>query len=161
MYAGMWLALLAVLFIGVDGWMEHSRNPNATVTTQQLPDGGHEVVLQRNRLGHYVATGAINGEEVRFMLDTGASDVAIPGPIADELGLQRGRRAIYQTANGTAVAYATTLDRVSLGGIELRNIQASINPRMSEDVGVLLGMSFLRHLEFVQRDGALTLRQNP
>ena len=60
------------------------------------------------------------------------------------------------TANGVISVYATRLDRVQLGGIEQRNVPASINPFMADDT-VLLGMSFMQHLELVQRDGQLTL----
>jgi aspartyl protease family protein len=92
------------------------------------------------------------------MLDTGASDVAIPEDIAREIGLKRGRAMIYQTANGPATVYATRLNEISLGDIHLKNIRATINPNYQSN-DILLGMSFLKHLEFTQRGDQLTLRQ--
>ena len=53
--------------------------------------------------------------------------------------------------------YQTQLDSVQLGGITLKNIAANINPHMPDKI-VLLGMSFMKHIEMIQRDGTLTLR---
>jgi aspartyl protease family protein len=92
------------------------------------------------------------------MLDTGASDIIIPASLANHLNLKRGSPVVYRTANGTITAYATRLLRVELGSIVLENLHASINPHMDEK-DVLLGMSFLKHLEFNQQGEYLTLRQ--
>ena len=92
------------------------------------------------------------------MLDTGATDVAIPETIASELGLPRGPKAFYRTANGAVEVAMTRLDQVSLGDITLSDIRATINPGYRSD-DILLGMSFLKHLEFTQRGDTLTLRQ--
>ena len=116
--------------------------------------------LFQNRVGHYLAKGKINGSPVRFVLDTGATAVTVPGRVAEHLGLQAGRAQLARTANGTITTYRTRLDEVSLGTIRLRDVRADINPHM-EGNEVLLGMSFLRSLELVQRDGSLTLRQFP
>jgi aspartyl protease family protein len=152
-----WLAVLGLLTWFFSGALEEQRNPNQRVTAMTRADAS-EVTLLRNRFGHYVATGRINGREVELMLDTGASDVSVPAALADDLGLERGPRAIYQTANGAIVAYRTVLDRVDLGGIALEKVRASINPAVPEGQ-VLLGMSFLKQLEFTQRGNTLTLRQ--
>ena len=65
---------------------------------------------------------------------------------------------IYQTANGRTLVFATRLNEVSIGGITLRNVRATINPGYKSD-DILLGMSFLKHLEFTQRGDQLTIRQ--
>jgi len=134
-------------------------NPNANLDMHISAEGVREVVLQRNVQGHYVADGAINGRVVTFLLDTGATDVALPEGLAQRLGLPRLQRAISQTANGAVPVWRTRLERVQLGSIELRNVRATIVPSLGDDAAVLLGMSFLKHLEMVQRDGTLTLRQ--
>jgi aspartyl protease family protein len=152
-----WLIVLGLLTWFFSGALEEQRNPNQQVSTLAQADA-NEVVLQRNRFGHYVATGSINGRRVELMLDTGASDVSVPAGLADALGLERGARAVYRTANGVITAYLTVLDRVELGGIVLENVRASINPAVPEDQ-VLLGMSFLKQVEFTQRGNTLTLRQ--
>jgi aspartyl protease family protein len=150
-----WIVLLALLTVYFNDFVGEQRNPNQHLTL--VESGSGEVVLNRNRAGHYVAPGLINGERVTFLLDTGATRVSVPEHLASRLGLRRGAEQKTMTANGTISVYATELDRVQLGGIELRDVPASINPFMPEDT-VLLGMSFMQHLEMVQRDGQLTLR---
>ncbi|MCF6209401.1 MAG: TIGR02281 family clan AA aspartic protease [Gammaproteobacteria bacterium] len=158
MTIAMWIVLLGLLTLFFQDWDEQQRNPNQNPQTRTSADGVRELVLTRNRAGHYVASGSINGEPVVFMLDTGATDVAIPGPVAKRLRLRQGKAVIYQTANGPVKAYATVLDDVSLDDISLQGVRASINPAMRQQA-VLLGMSFLKHLEFTQRGNTLTLRQ--
>ena len=119
--------------------------------------GNIQVTLQRNRAGHYLAGGQINGQPVVFLLDTGATDVAVPETLANRLGLERKYRSVSRTANGNVTIWSTRLDSVNLGGILRRNVRASILPNMAGNE-VLLGMSFLKHLELVQRGDALTLR---
>jgi len=111
-------------------------------------------------MGHYVANGSINSQPVIFMLDTGATDVSIPEAIARKLNLTPGPTATYQTANGPVKVQITRLDKISLGDISLTNIRATINPGYKSNE-ILLGMSFLKHLEFSQRGNTLTLRQYP
>ena len=128
-------------------------NPNAQLSTS----GPQELTLVSNRQHHYVATGAINGKAVTFLLDTGASDVVIPGRLAQTHNLASGAPGIAQTANGMVKVYSTRLDHVQLGPINLYQVPASINPSMDDNT-VLLGMSALHQLELVQKDGQLTLR---
>ena len=92
------------------------------------------------------------------MLDTGATGVAIGTAVANELGLKRGRRIATRTANGIAASYLTTLDTVSVGGISVRNVDATIAPGLRGEE-ILLGMSFLKNIEFSQRGDTLILRQ--
>lgn len=156
MFAGMWVMLLIVLSLFFQGWLQSSDNPNRGLASYD-PDGLGEVVLERNRSGHYIAPGVINGEPVQFLLDTGATDVNIPAAIASRIGLSRGQAQRAMTANGMITVYRTQLDEVRLGNIALSDVRASINPHMSGDI-VLLGMSFMRDLEMIQRDNTLTLR---
>jgi len=147
-------ALLSWLFAHE---LERRENPNQQVETTHSGNAV-EVRLTRNRMGHYVATGGINGRHVRFVLDTGATHVALGQGLAEELDLERGPAGYTKTANGTIVTYQTVLDRVELGGIALNDVTATINPRMPGDE-VLLGMSFLKQLEMIQRGDQLVLRQ--
>lgn len=153
-----WIVVLGLLAALFSGWMDKLNNPNQEVSTIMRADGVREVVLKQNRSGHYVASGAINGQPVTFLLDTGATSVSVPANVAERLGLERGVPLRANTANGVITTYATRLDRVRLGEIELNDVRADINPHMRSD-DVLLGMSFLRQLEFTQRDRELTIRQ--
>ncbi|HEC18067.1 MAG TPA: TIGR02281 family clan AA aspartic protease [Gammaproteobacteria bacterium] len=160
MTIAMWVVVLGLLTLFFQDWWEKQNNPNQNLSLVSGADGVRELSLQRNRFGHYVASGTINGVPVVFLLDTGASDISVPADLARAIGLQRGRSMVYQTANGPLKVYATRLDRVDLGGIVLRNVRASINPGMQGNE-VLLGMSFLKHLEFTQRGDTLIIRQYP
>ena len=160
MIIAAWLLLLALATVFFGDWLDHQNNPNRQVQGRILEDGVREVVLKRNRGGHYVATGRINGQPVEFLLDTGATTVSIPTFVARRLGLSAGRPMRATTANGVITTYATRLDTVQIGEITVRNVSGSINPGMPDD-GILLGMSFLKQLEFTQRGATLTLRQYP
>jgi aspartyl protease family protein len=156
MIVAAWVLLLLLLTWFFNDRLDAQRNPNrqlAKLTTTESP----EVRLERNRFGHYVASGTINGHPVEFMLDTGATDVSIPVAVADRIGLERGRRIYYQTANGTISAWQTTLAEIQLGPLQLGPVAASINPN-GGDEAVLLGMSFLKQLDFSQQGNTLTLR---
>jgi len=160
MLALMWLLIFVLLGLFFSNILDKQNNPNQTVNTRILDNNVRELVLKRNRQGHYVATGKINNQPVVFMLDTGATDVSIPLNIARRLGLEPGPAATYQTANGLVQVSLTRLQSISLGDIRLTNIRATINPGYKSDQ-ILLGMSFLKHLEFSQRGDTLTLRQYP
>ncbi len=158
MIAAAWILALGLLAVLFENLLERERNPNQQLAARTAAEGTREVTLQRNRYGHYVVTGLLNGEPVELMLDTGASDVSIPEQIAERLGLERGAPTTYQTANGLITAYATTVGRIQVGDIVVHNVRASINPR-GTDEAVLLGMSFLKELEFTQRGDRLILKQ--
>lgn len=152
-----WVILLVLLTLFFSHKLEQQRNPNQAVFSRLGEAGVQEIILKRNRYGHYISSGEINSQPVEFMLDTGASDVAIPAKLADKLGLKRGRPVQYQTANGIVTAYRTILDSVSIGPMIVRNVPASINPGM-RDMEILLGMSVLKQVEFTQRGDTLILR---
>jgi aspartyl protease family protein len=154
MLAIAWLLIFGGLYWFFAGWEARENNPN-TATALNLSAG--EVVLQRNRAGHYVAAGEINGEAVTFLVDTGATQVALSSELARDLGLKLNSRVTVQTANGAASGYSTRLDSVRLGAIVLRDVGAVVTEGIDGDT-VLLGMSFLQRLEFTQRGGQLILR---
>ncbi|MCP4595073.1 TIGR02281 family clan AA aspartic protease [Neptuniibacter sp.] len=154
MWAVAWVILLGLLYLYFDKTVADKYNPNRALTATQ---SNAPVVLKRNRSGHYIAPGKINGVKVTFLLDTGATTISVPQSVADEIGLLRGHRQQVGTANGTIDVYASELDTVQLGSITLQNIRGHINPHM-EGKTVLLGMSFMRHLEMTQKGDTLTLR---
>ncbi|MBH3427642.1 retropepsin-like aspartic protease family protein [Pseudomonas alkylphenolica] len=147
---------LATRFFG--DWEQRQANPNAQVSSQH-GDGFIEVQLVSNGQGHFVADGQMNGRPVHFLLDTGATDVAIPVDLAEKLRLERGAPVMLSTANGRTQGYRTQLETLQLGDILLRNVRALVVPGLDGEQ-VLLGMSALKQLEFTQRGGTLLLRQN-
>ena len=152
-----WIIFLAMMFGVFDYLVTQRNNPNQNIVTTM--DGYRkEITLQRNAYGHYVSSGSINGNDVVFLLDTGASDIAIPESVADEIGLQKGRDVYVKTANGNTRAYRTRLQSVAIGDIVLYDLSATILTNISGHE-ILLGMNFLKHLEITQKGQTLTIRQ--
>lgn len=153
MIAVGWALLLGVLFWFFTDWNEREANPNRNMKAS----ASAEIVLARSRDGHYYADGEINGRRVRFLLDTGATQIALPRALANELGLKLGPAITMQTAAGPANGYPVRLASVHMGGIEIADLGAVVAEGMSNDT-VLLGMNFLRRLEMTQRGDQMTLR---
>ncbi|MBF7143750.1 MULTISPECIES: retropepsin-like aspartic protease family protein [Pseudomonas] len=162
--AGRWLmalAWVAGLFLAsrfFGDWEQKQENPNREISSTHGA-GFVEVRLQGNRQGHFVAEGGVNGQKVSFMIDTGATDVAIPAAVASRLNLDKGMPVTLNTANGAAQGYRTRLTSLELGDIRLAQVSAVVVPGLPGEQ-ILLGMSALRRLEFTLRDGNMLLRQN-
>lgn len=157
MLLGAWGVGLLIVVLFFHGLMDGAHNPNRSPEGESGQDGIHQVVLQRNRAGHYVATGTINGQSVVFLLDTGATQVALSLNLAQKLGLSLRPGGIGRTANGDVQTWSARLDEVSLGGLSARRVAATVLPGM-EGSEVLLGMSYLKRFELIQRGDTLTLR---
>ena len=125
------------------------------VQLAQEADGRASVVLERRRSGHYLATGAINGQPVRFLVDTGATDVAVSDTLARSIGLEFGPRTTIMTAAGPVRGWLTRLDSVQLGALSLSDVRATIAPGLGNQA--LLGMSFLKHFSIVQEGETLVI----
>ena len=150
-----WLLVFGLVYWYFSGWEQRQFNPNPQALVQQQSG---ELVLQRNHDGHYVADGKINGAKVTFLLDTGATQVSLSSQLARRLGLKLGAAITLNTANGRVVGYQTRLANVRLGPIEMHDVSAVVSDGMDSQT-VLLGMSFLRRLEFTQRNEHLILKQ--
>jgi len=159
MLAIAWLMALGLLTLIFGRWEANQYNPNSAPEYRES-NGTREVVLKSNRQHHYVSQGLINNHSVTFLLDTGATDVVVPEEVAKQLQLQRGSRQYATTANGVVEVFATRINQLSIGNIQLYNIRASINPAMG-GTEILLGMSALKEVEFTQRGDTLTLRHRP
>lgn len=151
-----WGLAIAMLVWFFEDQLQQQFNPNSQVQSH-VDNGQVTVLLEQNRMGHYVARGKVNGQSVTFLLDTGATLVAVPEELARKLGLRKGRQGMSQTANGRVITYRTEIDRLELGDIQLMNVAASITPGMDGDV-ILLGMSALKEFELTQKGDTLTLR---
>jgi aspartyl protease family protein len=114
--------------------------------------GNQSVTLKADGRGHFTADGQINGASIRFLVDTGASMIALPAEDAKRAGVSylNAPRGLAQTANGVAAAYRVKLDTVRIGDITLNNVDAMV---MESGLGfALLGMSFLNRTE-MRREG--------
>jgi clan AA aspartic protease (TIGR02281 family) len=124
-----------------------------------LAPSGKQVTLRRHRSGHFVERGRINGSPVQFLVDTGATTMALPEPLAISLRLPRGQERTVHTAAGTTRGYQATLERVEIGPLVLRDVQAIVLPAMESGGYVLLGMSFLSKFDLLQRQDTLVIRE--
>lgn len=113
-----------------------------------------QVTLSAGPGGHFVGEGAINGNPIRFLVDTGATAIALPASDARRLGLdyRKGQRGMSSTAGGLVPVYVVSLDTVRLGDIELRSVAAVVFEQGLDTP--LLGMSFLNRVE-MRRDGEI------
>ncbi|HUJ86957.1 MAG TPA: TIGR02281 family clan AA aspartic protease [Burkholderiales bacterium] len=115
-------------------------------------DSRQKVTLAADSSGNFFAQGQVNGGSVRFLVDTGATMIALPESVADRLGVdyRKAPRGMMQTAAGPTLAYEVKLDEVRLGDIRLQNVDAVV---VQNGLGIaLLGMSFLNRVE-MQREG--------
>ncbi|MGX5173631.1 retropepsin-like aspartic protease family protein [Aliikangiella sp. IMCC44653] len=152
-----WVIVILLLTWLFGNWEEKQINPNQNVLSKTNNEF-IEVVLHANRAGHYLVDGFINRRPVTFLLDTGATNVAVPGALASSLGLEPGQKRYSQTANGTAVGATTRINSLEIGEIKLYDLEGAILPGMQGEQ-ILLGMNVLKRLEFAQKGKQLTLRQ--
>nr|WP_136251154.1 TIGR02281 family clan AA aspartic protease [Ningiella ruwaisensis] len=156
MLVAAWIIVFGLLIAYFSGMLDKQYNPNQSPQSK-VSQQGVEVILKRNRQGHYVTSGLINGKEVTFLLDTGATSVSIGAHLRDYLGLQPGQRFQALTANGPVTVAYTNINELQIGDIRLLNVDANLNPGLRSDE-ILLGMSALKHLEWSQRGDTLTIR---
>ncbi len=116
------------------------------------------VILASDKNGHFVSSGSINGASVQFLVDTGATMVAMNVDEARRAGVNylAGERGYSQTANGVTPIYRVKLAQVTLGDITLRDIDGVVHENGALPL-VLLGMSFLGKLEMRREGDSLTL----
>ena len=163
-HAAIWLALAGILAIGYSYRFELTDLvnrlggeivPYAAVTTEE-----GAVRVRAHRDGHFYIDSRVNGAEVRFLIDTGASVVALSPDDAERIGFDRSQLNFSQrlhTAGGIVRAAPVVIRSLELGGIRLSNVRAVVNgERLPYS---LLGISALERLGgYEVRDGTLTLR---
>lgn len=116
------------------------------------------VTLYADAKGHFVAECKINGAALKFLLDTGATYVALNSGDAKfaKIDYKRGKPIQVSTANGVVTAYQVTIAHLKIGNITLSQVEANVLEGGSPSV-VLLGMSALNRLDMKRQDIALTL----
>lgn len=145
----IWLALLGAAYWGFDHYLAPKV---ATVSA------AGEVTIPRSQDGHYYVSGSINGHPVTFLVDTGASTVAVSADFAREAGLPRGYPLRFETANGSTEGELVQNQAVEAGGLRVANIDVGVGIRLGAPNNALLGQSFLRHVDVLQSGDKLVLR---
>jgi aspartyl protease family protein len=120
---------------------------------------GSRIVLSVGDGGHFLAQGSINGKSVQFMVDTGATAVAMGAAEAKRIGIDytSGRPVRMNTANGQALGYLLTLNSVRIGDVEVQNVEAIVSPQHMPYV--LLGNSFLTRFSMRRDNDQMVLER--
>jgi aspartyl protease family protein len=168
------LMILAAVLVGLGTYMAQmadkispapasaSPSPKKADTETVAQASGRSLNIPPDARGHFQTDGRIEGQRISFMIDTGASLVALNEKSAARFGLRPSRsdyNAIVSTANGTIKAARTRLAMIDLGGLVVRDVDALVLPdeALSEN---LLGLSFLSKLKrFEYAGGKLVLEQ--
>jgi aspartyl protease family protein len=149
-----WAAIIA-LMLGLTALFQGVARNEQLTQSVLTTDGKIALVLNRQRDGHYYAEGQINGGAVAFLVDTGASDVALSSDLARTLGLDFGPEITVMTAAGPVRGWMTRLDRIQVGPLVLNNVRATITDKLGDQA--LLGMSFLKNFSMIQEGDTLIL----
>jgi aspartyl protease family protein len=154
-------------WLGADAEIERAgqvllvRADGAAATVGGAPPraAARELVMAAGPGGHFTAQGSINGKSVRFMVDTGATLVALGRDDAERMGidLNGARMAMMQTANGAVASQLVTLNSVRVGDLELTNVGAVVMPHPMPMV--LLGNSFLSRLQMRRENDVMRLER--
>jgi aspartyl protease family protein len=144
----VWLMLATLVFLAVQFWLAERQRASFQV------DGMGVVELRRAPDGHFHWPARVNGRQVEFLVDTGATRSALPGALAQQLGLERMREVQSSTAGGVVAGYETRVDLALDGGLQARQWRVTVLPDLAAP---LLGMDVLSRLHFSQQDGVLRL----
>lgn len=137
-----WLLLAGALWWGFSWWEGRQR-----AALEPYTPGSGELVIPRQRDGHFYVQGEINHQPVHFLVDTGASSVAISNAVARAAQLPEGRRITVRTANGTRAARLVHGVPVKAGPLVHNDTSVTVGLDMGAAEGALLGQSFLRHFD--------------
>jgi len=133
--------------------------PASVGSTAAAPGSGSRIILNASSGGHFFTLGQINGQQVRFVVDTGATVVALSEAEAQRIGLQykQGQLGLSSTANGTVTTWQVKLASVRVGDVEIRDVDASVLP--SSMPYVLLGNAFLSRFQMKRENDIMVLER--
>lgn len=134
--------------------------PYAVGASGESGDGAvQSITLVADARGHFVTAGSVNGAPVTFLVDTGASTVALTTQQAAQAGINytAGETGNVSTANGVVQAWKVKLDRVTINGLTLQNVEGTILPSGSNVA--LLGMTFLNRLNMTREGNSMILKR--
>ena len=157
------IIIVAGLILGVAGvFGKFMQQPAQPVPTKPAPAGPRSVSIGRDHRGHFQANGRVDGRQVSFMVDTGASVIALTERDADRLGIRPSRNgftASVSTANGIVRAAPVMLNSVDIGGLVVRDVRALVVPggALNEN---LLGLSYLTRLKRFEYSNNKLLLEN-
>jgi len=148
----VWLLAGTLLFLAVQAFLAQQQRARF-----QALDMG-VVELRRSPDGHFHWPARVNGRPLEFLVDTGATRTALPGALAAQLDLERGRSVRSATAGGLAEGHEAIVDLALEGGLRIERLRVTVLPELAAP---LLGMDVLGRLRFTQQDGVLRLEPRP
>ncbi len=149
--ATVWLLIGAAVFVGFQFWQHEAAK-------SRFHASGEVIEIRRADDGHYHWPGRLNGRRVDFLVDTGASGVAIPAALAKELRLEGEGSVRSSTAGGLVRGEIVRADLVLEGGVAAERLRIVVLPALDDP---LLGMDVLGRLHWQQRDGVLRIDLRP
>jgi aspartyl protease family protein len=166
-YAAIWAGVVAVLFIGYvfrDDFVAFGlRLRSEIIPAYAVSTGPRTLALTQSADGGYAVMGQVNGQPVKFAVDTGSTDIVLSPADAERLGVNLSTLnfdKVYETANGQGLGAAYTVADLSVGPIRFTQVPVSVNK--AEMSGSLLGMAFLKRLDsFEFKDHRLIMRGRP
>ena len=147
----VWLLIGLLIFLGFKVW-ERERQ------SSRFQLAGEVIVLQRSGDGHFHWPGRVDGIEVDFLVDTGATTTALPQALAERAGLKPLGAISTQTAGGAARGFVARADVALEGGVRANRIMVAVLPDLAAP---LLGMDVLGRLHFSQKPGELRIEPKP
>ncbi len=163
-FAGLALAIFGMLSRFADKISHPKAAPmvSSAVAIQAAHQYPRTVTIQPDSRGHFQVEGRVDGRRIGFMVDTGASTIALTESDARRLGIHPSRSdftTMVRTASGSVRAAPVTLNTVDVGGLVVRDVPALVMPdqTLSES---LLGLSYLKKLKrFEYANSKLVLEQ--
>ena len=143
-----WLAIMAALYFG----FKQYEKPKTVITSNG------DVVIQRNRDGHFYVDGSVNGQPVKFLVDTGASLVGVSEKFAQLNGLIGGAPTTFNTANGPLPGRIIANVPIEVGGIAVSGIRVGVGLEGHAVNDALLGQNFLSKFDVVLRENQMILQ---
>jgi len=145
----IWITVFVIVYL----YFETRLDSKVVVASASLERG--EVLIPRSRDGHFYVQGAINSYPVKFLVDTGASVVAISEEIAQRANLPTGKPASFSTAAGIVKGEMVYDQTIDVGGIIVSGLQVSVG--LHGDIA-LLGQNFLRNIDVIQTNDRMILQ---
>lgn len=144
-----WCVVMALLYLA----MTHYLKPRQV---QVLANG--DLVIPRSHDGHFYTMGTVNGQEAKFLVDTGASLVSVSEAFAQQALIHGGVPTTFKTANGDRLGRVVDDVGVAIGPVRLTNVKVGVGISASDDNDALLGQSFLSKFDITINKTQMVLR---
>ena len=144
-----WAVIMGLLYVLMTQYLKPKP---VTITAQG------DLVIPKSRDGHFYAAGTVNGRNVMFMVDTGASTVTVSEKFARSAGIADGLPTTFHTANGDVQGRTVLNVPVTLGSIKVSGVRVGVGLLGGDEDDALLGQSFLSKFDITMSKEQMTLR---